>query len=60
MQDAIRIHPDRKQFIEDRIICLIDDVMTSGATLASATEALKGAGAEDVRVLVLARVAKDA
>ena len=60
MQDAIRVHPDRKQFVEDRIICLIDDVMTSGATLASATEALKGAGAKDVRVLVLARVAKDA
>ena len=33
--------------------------MTSGATLAAATEACLMAGAAEVRVLVLARVAKD-
>jgi len=33
--------------------------MTSGATLAAATEACLSAGASDVRILVLARVAKD-
>ncbi|MEM9797766.1 MAG: ComF family protein [Pseudomonadota bacterium] len=40
-------------------VVLVDDVMTSGATLAACTDALHGAGAERVSVLVLARVAKD-
>lgn len=39
-------------------VLLIDDVMTSGATLAAATEACHAAGATRVSVLVLARVAK--
>ncbi len=38
-------------------ILLIDDVMTTGATAASAAEALKGAGALRVCVLTLARTA---
>ncbi len=41
-----------------RDICLIDDVMTSGATLSAATDACYDAGAVHVSVLVLARVAK--
>lgn len=41
-----------------RDVVLIDDVMTSGATLAAATEACHAAGADQVSVLVLARVAK--
>ena len=43
-----------------RPVLLVDDVMTSGATMASATEACHAAGARRVDVLVLARVAKDA
>lgn len=43
-----------------RPVILVDDVMTSGATLAAATEACHAAGARRVHVLVLARVAKDA
>jgi len=39
-------------------VVLIDDVMTSGATLAAAAEACQAAGAAEVAVLVLARVAK--
>jgi predicted amidophosphoribosyltransferase len=38
----------------------VDDVMTSGATLAAAAEACLAAGAADISVLTLARVAKDA
>jgi predicted amidophosphoribosyltransferase len=38
---------------------VIDDVMTSGATLAASAEACRAAGASAVCVLVLARVAKD-
>jgi adenine/guanine phosphoribosyltransferase-like PRPP-binding protein len=41
-------------------VLLIDDVMTSGATFAAASEALLGAGAAAVSVAALARVVKDA
>ena len=41
-----------------RQVCLVDDVMTSGATLTLATEALHSAGASQVCVLTLARVEK--
>ncbi|MGO4908241.1 double zinc ribbon domain-containing protein [Pseudorhodobacter sp. W20_MBD10_FR17] len=60
LQDAIRVHPRRVAMMKGRKILLVDDVMTSGATLAAATDACLAAGAAEVRVLVLARVAKDA
>jgi ComF family protein len=44
--------------LDGRDIVLIDDVMTSGATLGAATDACHEAGARRVSVLVLARVAK--
>jgi predicted amidophosphoribosyltransferase len=60
MSDALRLHPRRAVRVEGRHILLIDDVMTSGATLAAGAEACVAAGATAVSVLVLARVAKDA
>ena len=60
MAGAIRVHPRHKPAITGQHVLLIDDVMTSGATLAAATEACLAAGASRVSVCVLARVAKDA
>lgn len=60
LQDAISVNPNRNAKLQGRSIVLIDDVMTSGATLASCAEACLAAGAANVSVLVLARVVKDA
>lgn len=57
---AFAVPPRREAIIHDRDVLLIDDVMTSGATFAAATEAIFAAGARSVAVLSLARVAKDA
>jgi len=45
--------PDR---VAGRVLVLVDDVYTTGATLRACAEALRGAGAAEVRVLTLARV----
>lgn len=55
---AISVHPKRADVIENRAVLLVDDVMTSGATLAASAEACIAAGASQVCVIVLARVAK--
>ena len=41
--------------VRDRVVVLIDDVMTTGSTLSACAEALKAAGAERVLALTLAR-----
>ncbi|MBL9054970.1 MAG: ComF family protein, partial [Rhodobacteraceae bacterium] len=60
LADALALHPRRATRVEGRHVLLVDDVMTSGATLAAAAEACVAGGATGVSVLVLARVAKDA
>ncbi len=44
--------------VEDARICVVDDVMTSGATLNEVAKVLKNAGARNVYNLVLARAAQ--
>ncbi len=60
MAQAIAVNPARSWQVQDRPVLLVDDVMTSGATLAACTQACYDAGASKVSVVVLARVAKDA
>ncbi|WP_415184597.1 double zinc ribbon domain-containing protein [Phaeovulum sp.] len=57
---ALAVTPKRKDLLAGRKVLLVDDVMTSGATLAVAAEACMRAGAALVCVVTLARVAKDA
>jgi ComF family protein len=57
---AFTVPNARQKRLAGRDVLLVDDVMTSGATFAAATEALLSGGARSVSVLGLARVAKDA
>lgn len=59
LDGAISLNPKRQSIAQGRPVLLVDDVMTSGATLAAATRALKAADAGPVKTVVLARVAKD-
>ncbi|WP_366111285.1 ComF family protein [Aestuariivita sp.] len=59
LENAIKVHPRRRKQLADRPVLLIDDVMTSGATLTAATHACLAAGSGPVFTLTLARVAKD-
>jgi len=53
---AIRVNPARQTRLEGQRVLLVDDVMTSGATVAACSQVLLRAGAACVQVLVLARV----
>lgn len=59
MQGAMIVNPKRADMLENKTVLIVDDVMTSGATLSAATLAAVEAGARDVRILTLARVAKN-
>ena len=56
VQGAFRVPRDRKSEISSRRLILIDDVLTSGATVDTCARALLRAGAAHVDVLVFARV----
>lgn len=60
VRGAFSVPGRQKDKIRDRSILLIDDVMTTGATLEAASRALKRAGAGKVHALALARVVRPA
>ncbi|WP_375208870.1 ComF family protein [Hyphomonas jannaschiana] len=56
---AFALRPNRAGHIQGKRVLLIDDVLTTGATLGACTRALRRAGARQVDVLVLARVVRE-
>ena len=57
VQGAFTVRPEARVAIEGRRVVLVDDVLTSGATVNAAARVLLRGGAARVDVLVFARVA---
>jgi ComF family protein len=56
VRGAFAVRPARQSEIEGRVVILVDDVSTTGATLGACARALKAAGAREVRAITAARV----
>jgi ComF family protein len=56
---AFKVRKSRLGAVAGKRVLLVDDVLTTGATLSACTRALKQAGARHVDVLVLARVVRE-
>jgi len=59
VQGAFAVQPKHANQVRGKTLVLVDDVMTTGATLNECTRALLEAGARDVYVLTLARTLKE-
>lgn len=55
---AIKVTDRFSKVVQGQKILMVDDVMTTGATLSACAEACMSAGAKEVNVLVFARVAR--
>lgn len=53
LRGAFRVR--RSESVQEKTVLLVDDVMTTGATLNACAKALERAGAKEVRALVVAR-----
>lgn len=59
VMDAIKVPERMAPRVQGRPVLLVDDVMTSGATLTAAAQALRAADAGPISIVVLARTARD-
>lgn len=57
---AFEVRASRLSRVKGSTVTLVDDVLTTGSTLAACSKALRKAGAVRVNVLVLARVVREA
>jgi ComF family protein len=55
---AFALHPRWREAVKDKAVLLVDDVLTTGATVEACALALQRAGARHVDVLTLARVVR--
>ncbi|MGB5092106.1 MAG: ComF family protein [Parvibaculum sp.] len=53
---AFKVNPRFSDKVVGKVVVLIDDVMTTGATIEACARVLKASGASEVRVLTFARV----
>jgi ComF family protein len=54
---AFRVRKQWKERLQGQHVILLDDVLTTGATVTACAQTLRRAGAKDVKVLTLMRVA---
>jgi ComF family protein len=56
VKGAFALNPQFRERIKDKTVVLVDDVLTTGATLNECSQTLLNAGAKNVKVMTLARV----
>jgi ComF family protein len=56
---AFAVPEAAQEMLRNKIVVLVDDVVTTGATVNACAKALKKAGAKEVRVIALARTVKE-
>jgi len=56
LQGAFHVPVNKRQILKDKTVLLVDDVMTSGATVNTCARVLKRHGTRKVNILTLARV----
>lgn len=59
VRGAFRVNHRYAQYLKSKSVLLIDDVITTGATIHACTKALKAAGAMKVHVLTLAKTVRE-